>query len=105
MFTPLSKSTAKSFSSQFKRFVPGRPCTPLYAPVSKRVLLDEPGCRGVSPPPPLFTWLTLREPLRENSSARFVMLPPGTWTKSDEAQNKKRSTIVKVLEKCLFEIQ
>ena len=24
-----------------------------YAPVSKRVLLDEPGRRGVSPPPPI----------------------------------------------------
>ena len=85
------KSATKSFSRHSKRFVPGRPWTPLYfilffkmfsklspppsqkvlqnhfqvilsdlsldapvrpyAPVSKRVLLDEPGRRGVSPPP------------------------------------------------------
>ena len=102
MFTPHpQKSATKSFSRHSKRFVPGRPwtpldapgrpCTPLYlniifknvlkiftppsqkvlqnhfqvilsdlsldapvrpyAPVSKRVLLDEPGRRGVSPPP------------------------------------------------------
>ena len=84
------KSATKSFSCHSKRFVPGRPWTPLdapvskyyffkcsqnchpppkkyckiifksfqaiflwtplYAPVSKRVLLDEPGRRGVSPP-------------------------------------------------------
>ena len=62
---PLPKSTAKSFSSHFKRFVPGRPWTPLYAPVcpyapvSKHVLLDEPGRRGVSPPPTKITDLVV----------------------------------------------
>ena len=45
---------------------PVRPCTPLYAPVrpyapvSKRVLLDEPGRRGVSPPPLIqYPWYTI----------------------------------------------
>ena len=95
-FSPSTKRATKSFSRHYKRFVPGRPWTPLYAPVSKyyfkkcsqnfhppsqkvlqnhfqvilsdlsldvpvrpyapvskRVLLDEPWRRGVSPPPPL----------------------------------------------------
>ena len=35
--------------SDLSLYAPVRP----YAPVSKRVLLDEPGRRGVSPPPPI----------------------------------------------------
>ena len=50
MFTPSQKVLQNHFQvilSDLSLDAPGRP----YAPVSKRVLLDEPGRRGVSPPP------------------------------------------------------
>ena len=53
MFTPPSQKVLQNhfqvILSDLSLDAPVRP----YAPVSKRVLLDEPGRRGVSPPPPL----------------------------------------------------
>ena len=48
------KSTAKSFSSHFKRFVPGCPCTPLHAPTplcQNAFCLTSPGAGACHPPP------------------------------------------------------
>ena len=54
IFTPpLPKSTAKSFSSHFKRFVPGSPCMPLYAPTplcQNAFCLTSPGAGACHPP-------------------------------------------------------
>ena len=40
---PPTRSAAKSFSTDLSLDAPVRPCTPLYAPVSKHDLLEEPG--------------------------------------------------------------
>ena len=56
-------------------YAPARP----YAPVSKRVLLDEPGRRGVSPPP--LSDLSLDAPVRPCTPLcqnAFCLTSPGT---------------------------
>ena len=49
-----------------------------YAPVSKRVLLDEPGRRGVSPPP-IYDCLKIKSGYKLKVSPRSVKPQTPSW--------------------------